>query len=384
MTNTTKTLLICFILPLTCLSQKKEKWIDAPKEQWPQIALTNNVQFKNGDRYIDPSYTYAGTGFLIDNGKDTLAATAKHIIWIAKNKKSKTVHLNGELKQWTMIPKGNLTDSVLINRLLNEDSTEILEGEGSTILERDWLVFSIKHSSPAIYPLKPRYTAIQPGEKVYILSCAYNDSTAKIYEGTILRKLAMDLLIERNMKEHLPGSSGSPVIDANGYLVGVLSSSSNDNKTGKDVSVAISTEYLKNVLTRKADLNISKKDYGALILETVLNHGTKKAIQQYISLSNNPQNYYVYNLRSADKNGLLETGEKLIELRRIKEAIEILKFNAKINNGFYVNYNILAKAYLLTGNKKEAIKNYQMSTTKFADKVENEAFRELENLSVIK
>ena len=369
-----------YLLPLTCLSQKKETWIDNPKDQWPQIALINHVQFKNGDRYIAPSFIYAGTGFLIDNGKDTLAATAKHILWVAKNKKSKSVQINSELLNWTMKPKGNTMDSATIGSLLNEDSTEILEGRGSTILERDWIVFSVKNVSPDIYPLKPRYTALNPAEKVYMLSCAYNDSTCKKYEGKVLKKLGMDILIELNMKEPLGGSSGSAVIDANGYLIGIISSYSGDSKSIKPVAVAISTEYLFNVLHKKAKLNTPKKDYGELILKTVLSRGTKQAIQQYDRLSHDPESYYIYNLRSPNRNGLRETGEKLIDLNRIKEAIEILQFNVKKHGNFYVNYNILAKAYLLAGNKTEAIKNYKISTEKYNDKEDNEAFKELERL----
>lgn len=375
-----KNLLFFCLITLNCLAQKKERWIDKPKEQWPQIALINKVQFKNGDQYVHNSFAYAATGFLINNGKETLAATAKHVLWIAKNKKTKTVALNNELKSWTMFPKGNNKDSASIGSLINEDNTEILEGKNATILERDWIVFSVKNASPNIYPLKPRYTALKQGEKVYILSCAYSDSIATIHEGKILRKQGMDILIERNMKEHLGGSSGSPIIDANGYLIGVISSSSTDSQTGKGVSVAISTEYLRDVLNKKKDLNTPKADYGKLILETVLKEGTQKAIQKYISLSSNPTNYYSYNLRSADRNGLRETGEKLIELKRIKEAIEILKFNAETNPNYFVHFNLLGKAYLLEGNKEDAIKAYQTSTKKYDDKAENEAFKALEKL----
>lgn len=379
-----RVLLIFSLLPLVCLSQKREKWVDHPKSQWPQIALANHVQFNNGERYIHPSFEYGATGFLIDNGKDTLAATAKHVLWIAKNTRSKTVQINAELKQWVMAPKGNRADSVVIDRLVNEDSTEILEGRGSTILERDWLVFSVKKASPNIYPLKPRYTAVLPGEKVYMLSCAYKDSVCMVYEGRVLKKLGMDIIIEFDMKEGLPGSSGSAIIDANGYLVGIQSSFTSDAKTSKPVGVAVSTEYLYKIVNKKDSLNKPKKDYGELILKTVLNQGVKKAVQLYTSLTNNPKNYYIYNLRSADRNGLREASEKLIELNKAKEAVEILKLNVKVSNGFYVDYNLLAKAYLLMGDKNEAIKNYQISITKYDDKGGNEAFKELEKLSSAK
>ncbi|HET9429629.1 MAG TPA: trypsin-like peptidase domain-containing protein [Chitinophagaceae bacterium] len=369
-----------FLAPAISISQTKEKWIDYPKDQWPIIALTNNVQFKNGDRYIDPSFKYAGTGFLIDNGKDTLAATAKHILWVAKNKKTKTVQVNTELSHWIMKSKGNNRDSAILDVLLNEDSTEILEGESSTITERDWIVFSVKTISSNIQPLKPRYTQINPGEKVYIPGCAYADSTCRVYGGVVLRKEGMDILIEHNMKEAFGGSSGSPVIDSNGYLIGIISSSTLDNKTGKDVLVAISTEYLYNLLNNKKGLNTPKIDYGKLILKTTLEKGTRQAISQFNRLSSDPANYYIYNIRSSNRNGLRETGEKLLELNRIRQAIKILKFNVKINSGYFVNYNLLAKAYLLAGNKNEAIKNYQESIKHFDSREENQAFKELERL----
>ncbi len=371
--------MILFLIPGNVFSQHKEKWISKPPEQWPQIALINKVQFHNGDRYIHPSFLYAGTGFLIEYKKDTFAATAKHILWVAKNKRSKAVQINEALKQWTMAPKGNLADSVVINQLLNEDSTEVLEGPSSTILERDWIVFSLKRTSLNIYPLKPRFSEVKPGEKVYVLSCGYSDSTCKVYTGKVLRKLGMDILIERNMNEATPGSSGSPVIDANGYLIGVISSSSSDGQTGKNVSVAVSTEYLHHVLNKKPGMNTPKKDYGELIFTTTLEQGAQKALQLYTNLSNNPENYYTYNLRSADRNGLREAGQKLMDLNHLTEAIEILEFNARID-GFYIHYNLLAKAYLLAGNKKEAIKNYRVSTQKFDNKEENEAFKELSKL----
>jgi hypothetical protein len=370
------------MLPFRCFPQAQNDWIRTPQDHWPQIALTNHVQFKNGDRYIDPSFTYAGNGFLIDTGDDTLAATAKHVLWVAKNTMTKTVQVNCDLRYWIMKPKGDTADSVVIDRLINEDSTEFLEGASSTITERDWLLFTIRNTASGIQPLRARYSPLKPGEKTYVIGYSYSDSAVRIYEGKVLRKLGMDILVEQFTGYPQAGTSGSPVVDAEGFLIGILSSSTTDAASGKNISVAVGTEYLKRVLSQAKDLNTPKKDYGKLILETVLKEGTKKAIEQYNRLTSDPQNYYVYNLRSTNRNGLRETGEKLIELKRFTDAVAILKYNVKMNPLFYRDYNVLAKAWLLSGDKEEAIKNYRISTARYDRREENEAFEELAKLGV--
>ncbi len=375
-----------FILlwPYVLYAQEKESWIDLDSEQWPQIALTNHVQFKNGDRYIDPSFEYAGTGFLIDTGSDTLAATAKHVLWVAKNSESLSVEVNEQLDSWIMRPKSETKEHIVIDQLLNEDSTEQLQGYGSSITERDWLIFTVKKTSPNIYPLKPRFSAIKKGEKVYILSCAYEDPHPTVSKGKLLRKEGMDLLLERKSSKNKPGSSGSPVIDARGHLIGILSSATIDHQTGEHILVAVSTEYLEKVLLQKEGFNEPKKDYGALIFDLVLNMGAKVATRKYRSLVKDPRNYYIYNLRSSHRNGLREAGEKLLELNRIKEAIHILKLNAKVQTHFYLHHNLLAQAYVRAGKTRKAIKSYGRSIDAFDDETKNDAFAQLEELLVRK
>ncbi len=62
--------ILLLFFPLLGYAQTRELWIDLPPAQWPTIGLINEVQYKNGDRYIDPSFRYAGTGFLINTGTD--------------------------------------------------------------------------------------------------------------------------------------------------------------------------------------------------------------------------------------------------------------------------------------------------------------------------
>ena len=371
--------LLLVLCPLTMFSQIREPWILKPRDEWPQIALTNNIQYKNGDRYILPSFSYAGTGFLINTGTDTLAVTAKHILLIARNKKTNAVSINNDLLLWSMKSKQNPGDSVIINKLINDDTAEVIEGTRSSIMERDIIVMSIKKTSKNIQPLKLRYTSPKIGETVYMLACAYADASCTVNEGTVIGKYGFDIIINMNQPP-LPGASGSPVIDANGYLIGVFSSMTNDSKINKDVAVAISTEYIKDVIAKKANLNEPKKDYADMIVNITLHSGPEAAINEYKRLTAYPHTYYYYNFRSATRNGLREAGEKLLELDQVEEAIEILTFNTQINSNYFMNYNILAKAYLRAGNKLQAIRAYRISASKFNDRAVNEAFAELQKL----
>lgn len=370
---------LALAIPFSGSSQQKEAWAKKPATQWPVIALANHVAYANGDSYVDPSFKYAGTGFLIDTGTDTLAATAKHILWIARNHKTNSVAVNGDLKQWAMIAKDNPQQKVIAGRLLNEDANEVLEGSGSTILERDALFLSVEKATPGIYPLKPRFTPLTPGEKVYIISCAYADSTSVVREGRIVKQLGYDILISHNGLHSPGGASGSPIIDADGYLVGIFSSVSTHE--GKDVVVATSMEYLKGVMKGQADINRPKKDYGELLLRTVLDRNVGDAITLYKALVSEPKNFYAYSLRSANRNGLREAGEKLMEMGRYSDAIALLKLNIKENPGYFHNYNVLGKAYLKAGDTKKAIKVFRQSAEIYTERG-NEAFAELEKLGV--
>jgi hypothetical protein len=371
-------LLIVFS-PLSLFSQVRESWISRPVGEWPQIALTNNIEYKNGDRYIHPSFTYAGTGCLISNGTDTLAVTAKHILLIARNRKTNAVTINKDLLLWSMKPKANFSDSVVIDKLINDDTTEVIEGSKSSIFERDMLVLSIKKASKNIYPLKPRYSMPRIGERVYMIGCAYADAAYTVNEGTIIGKYGFDIIINFN-NPIKPGASGAPVIDANGFLIGVFSSLTSDNQISKDVAVVISTEYLKDVLNKKQNLNTPKKDYTDMIVNTTLYSGPDAAINEYKRLTSYPQTYYFYNFRSATHNGLREAGEKLLQLDQVDEAIEILKFNTEVNRNHFMNYNVLAKAYLRAGNKQEATRAFRNSISLMNDPSVNEAFAELQKL----
>lgn len=65
--------------------------------------------------------------------------------------------------------------------------------------------------------------------------------------------------------------------------------------------------------------------------------------------------------------------------KRLPRAIKILRLNVQEHPAFFGNYNLL-KTLLLTGDTNAAITNYRLSTLKYTDTTEDEAFKELPRL----
>jgi hypothetical protein len=198
--------------------QQGQRWIDRPQNEWPQITMINQIE------YVGKKFPIAGCSFLLDTGKDTLVATAKHILTYFKSDTMKSVFFANSLKEWRMFPKNNPADVVVADSLLNADSTEALPRIPS---QRDWLLFSIKQKSKNIKPLKFRTDPLQPGEPVFIVGWRYTDTscTQRIYEGNYVESSEGSVIISTKLlsDNRMPGLSGSPVIDSHGCVIGIMS-----------------------------------------------------------------------------------------------------------------------------------------------------------------
>lgn len=360
-------------------SAQENGWIEKPKGEWPLISLTNHVWYKNGDRFVDPSFDYAGTGFTVRNKGKVYAITAKHVLWIARNKNAQQVKVNNDLERWVMRARGSPTDSVVIDQLVNGDSTEVLEGRESTILERDLIVFTVKSITRNIQTLRLGNTAVRKGQRVFIIGNPYGSTAPVIIDSRIVDKFGTDMLIEQPANSEIAGLSGSPVLDDKGFVIAVFSSVSTAPVTGEPVIVATSMEYFDAVVSKKHGINKPKIDVGTLLLQVTHEKGAAAAIDQHRRLARKKRNYYRYNLRSASKNGILETGEALLKQGKMVDAIQILEYNIEINGAFYYNHIVLGKAYLQAGQKEKARLCFQNAIDRFAEK-ENEAYQLIEKI----
>ncbi len=364
-------------LPLAALSQSPENWAQKPMEEWPQIALVNDVMYQNGDRYEDPTITYAGTGFLLDTGAEILAITVKHVLWVARNKSTRFVEVNSQLGRWKMYPKGNPADSAVIGRLVNEDPSEPLwDGWDNGVLQRDWLVFTTRSVSPNLYPLKLSKKAVEVGDKILMTGNPYRfDQTLKA-RGEVLQKEGDIFFVKLDGlgKAFLGGASGSPVFDDEGQLVGIFSNSRQDEKTGENLYIIHSTHYLKKVLAGKKPLNVNKKPVSVFLDSLILQEKMKKALKKFDTFLADEKTAFQYGVTYPNHGALIRSGENLMTQNRVKDAVLYFEyFFRKYPNLLYIKP--LAQAYIRQGKKEKALK---MVKAKMEVEKEDEVKVELE------
>lgn len=236
---------LCFLCTIVSCSESNQpqetgRWIDRPHSQWPQITMINHIE------YSDTTFPIAGCAFLLDTGDDTLAVTAKHILTFFKSIAMNSVSFKGTLMSWKMYPKNNPDDVVIVDGLINENPDEPID---TVPPSRDWLLFTVKESSPNIQPLQFRTKPFRKGEPVYIVGWRYTDRDCLqvIYEGNFVESREGSLLIstKKLADNTMPGLSGSPVIDSDGRLIGLMSRKAGVNE--EPSSIAYPQEVLGKI-----------------------------------------------------------------------------------------------------------------------------------------
>jgi tetratricopeptide (TPR) repeat protein len=112
---------------------------------------------------------------------------------------------------------------------------------------------------------------------------------------------------------------------------------------------------LKNILYGEP-YDPPKKPIGEELYKMLESEGLEAAIAHFEELkSNQPEKF---DLRESELNNL---GYTLISEERLDEAIAIFQLNVKSYPGSANVYDSLGEAFMLKGQKKDAIKNYERS-----------------------
>ena len=205
-------------------SIEKEEWVTKPKNEWPQIVLTNEASF------VGHTPLEGASSFLIKtNGNQVFAATAAHLIGEAGGVEPPIPisQLSQKIRSWKMFPRTMPNDSI------EADSIAV---QGLDKENLDWLILSIKDTlNLPSYPLIIRKNPVQVGEQVYLIGCPYCEPTAKqnVYVGKVTERLYGDRFrFDITPPVDIHGFSGAPIVDKNGHLVGVMTVSFNPRMSG--------------------------------------------------------------------------------------------------------------------------------------------------------
>lgn len=216
-----------------------EPWVIKPVSEWPSFALTNEISLN------DTVFKDLANSFLITTGKDTVGVSCKHIFILFENVLGFTsIDLGDRFNYWEMYPKNKPFERIKVKKLINHNKAEPI-GPFNKMKDRDWIIFEPVNSSGQLYPLKIRYTPVNKDEIVYIVGWGIlqEDNTKPAVSRLKCYKSLGNYYFMLPMKtDSKPdGRSGSPVIDRNGHLVGLVSGAEGN------FAVIGSVQYLKSL-----------------------------------------------------------------------------------------------------------------------------------------
>jgi hypothetical protein len=219
-----------------------EEWTEQPISEWPDFVLTNDVSFQ------DTTFKGLANAFTVDTGLDTVGVTCKHIFMVFETRLGlHTIALGEGFRGWTLRSSRDSTRALGVSQLINEDPSEPV-GDLAGIKDRDWILFELDGWSEGIHPLKIRYAPLESGEVVHAIVRTLegrDDHDPEIRSLRTYRAAGTYYYVEPLDPDADPtATSGSPVIDRNGYLVGLVSGG-----VGR-LGVVAGVAYLRDVFDR--------------------------------------------------------------------------------------------------------------------------------------
>ena len=191
-----------------------------PKQSWKkgdylkdkQIVFTNQYRFKDG------RYAVGAGSFLVQGKNGPVLCTAKHLLSEAMgiSPKVKTSEFDSKIDYWKVYAKNDelFVDTMMVSKMISTkiDVTDIM------------LMKCTSTKGKNLLALKPRFTRIGSDEELEIIGYEYGDTTG-VQSSFKVQYDEYDngtLIVKSKSIFKAIGMSGSPVIDASGYVVGVL------------------------------------------------------------------------------------------------------------------------------------------------------------------
>ncbi|MFW5947200.1 MAG: trypsin-like peptidase domain-containing protein [Gemmatimonadota bacterium] len=227
----------------TAPDRPREPWVDRPVADWPDFALTNDI------RFTDTTYRGVANALLVDTGADTVGVTVKHVFLALERWRDGVtgIALGDDFVQWRFRSSRDPGRVVVAGRLVNADPDERI-GDFSGLKDRDWLVFEIGVVPDGAYPLKLRLEPLASGEVVRAVGrsrAARDDPDPGAVPLRHYRSASNYYYVRPADAGADPeATSGSPVIDGDGYLVGIVSGAVGS------LGVVCGAGYLRQVFDR--------------------------------------------------------------------------------------------------------------------------------------
>lgn len=187
-----------------------------------QVLLTNEAHFKKH------TSLYGASSFLIDYNNTVYAITAKHLIGKAGGVEPEILPMDlpKTIDSWKMFPR-------VENKIANDTVTISNVNYKSIQTDADILLLKVKEGSSHLCKLKPNFELPKENDSLFILGCQYADEECRqsIYYCQYASFDAQSnmLIFELHKKIELPGFSGAPIIDRDGFVVAVLTTGWEEN-----------------------------------------------------------------------------------------------------------------------------------------------------------
>ncbi|XOV67622.1 MAG: trypsin-like peptidase domain-containing protein [Fluviicola sp.] len=190
----------------------KQAWKNGDYLQKNQFVFTNEFRLKDGRG------TSGGASFLVQSTNGPVLCTAKHLLSeeFGISPKVATSDFNAQIDFWKLFAKNDslFGDTLFVSKMLSDDT-----------YSADIIVLKCKSTEGEnLLPLKPRFSRVNIGEELEIIGHEFGDTTG-MQKSFIVELKEYDggsLLVKSKSTFKPMGMSGSPVLDASGYVVGVL------------------------------------------------------------------------------------------------------------------------------------------------------------------